>query len=69
MKFYLESLDDLINGIEDQKTSLASHRSKWAKRVGSLTTKAVEDYYLLVGEKGATSVDGAFKRTDLRTPR
>ena len=69
MKFYLESLDDLINGIEDQNTSLASHRSKWAKRVESLTTKALEDYYLLVGEKGASPVDGSFKRTDLRTPR
>jgi hypothetical protein len=67
MRFYLESLDDLINSIENQKTSLASHRSKWAKRVESLTTKAVEDYHLLVGEKGAAPVDGSFKRTDLRT--
>jgi hypothetical protein len=64
MKFYLESLEELMKGIKDQKTLLAGHRSRWIKRLELLTGKAIEDYNLLVGEKGAIQVDGAFKRAD-----
>ncbi len=35
MKFYLESLEKLMNGIEGQKTSLAGHRSRWIQRLES----------------------------------
>jgi hypothetical protein len=69
MKFYLESLEDLMHGIEGQKTSLAGHRSKWIKRLESLTGKAIEDYHLLVDEKGAVADGGSFKRADLRSPK
>jgi hypothetical protein len=71
MKFYLESLEELMKGIKSQKTSLPGHRSKWIKRVESLTSKAIEDHYLLVSEseKGAPELDGSFKRADLRLPR
>ena len=69
MRFYLESLEDLMNGIENQNTSLAGHRSKWIKKIESLTGKAIEDHYLLVGEKGAEELGGFFKRADLRAVR
>ncbi len=64
MRFYLESLEELIDGIKGQKTFLAGHRSKWIKRVESLTAKAIEDHHFLVGEKGALQDGGAFKRAD-----
>ncbi|MGO9403914.1 MAG: hypothetical protein ACLPVW_10650 [Terriglobales bacterium] len=67
MKFYLESLEELMKGIKDQKASLAGHRARWIKRLELLTSKAIEDYNLLVGEKGAIQVDGAFKRADRRS--
>jgi len=62
MKFYLESIEGLMNTIEAQKTSLAGHRSRWIQRVESLTAKAIEDYQLLVAEKGALQVGSSFKR-------
>jgi hypothetical protein len=68
MKFYLESLEDLIDSIENQKKFLAGHRSKWIKRVELLTSKAIEDNHLLISEKGAKPVGGSFKRADLRSP-
>ena len=64
-RFYLESLGQLMGGVEGQRASLASHRSNWAKRLEGLTTKAIEDHQLLVREKGAKSVGGFFKRADL----
>lgn len=67
MRFYLESLEELMKTIKGQKTLLASHRSHWIKKVEALTAKAIEDHYLLVGEKGAVRVDGAFQRADRRT--
>jgi hypothetical protein len=68
MKFYLESLESLMNRIKDQKTSLAGHRSKWIRRVEALTAKAIEDHALLVGENGALRDGSAFKRANLRSP-
>lgn len=67
MRFYLESLEELMKTIKGQKTLLASHRSHWIKKVEALTAKAIEDHYLLVGEKGAVRLDGAFQRADRRT--
>jgi hypothetical protein len=67
MKFYLESLEELMNGIEGQKTSLAGHRSRWIKRLESLVGKSIEDHHLLVDEEGAVPVGSAFKRADLRS--
>jgi hypothetical protein len=69
MRFYLESLEELMNGIEHQNTSLASHRSRWIKKIESLTGKAIEDHYLLVGEKGALESGGSFKRANLQAAR
>jgi hypothetical protein len=69
MKFCLESLEELMKSVEDQKAFLAGHRSKWINRVESLTSKAIEDHYLLVSEKGATQVGSFFKRADLRSPQ
>lgn len=66
MKFYLESLEDLMSGIEGQNTTLAGHRSRWIQRLESLTGKAIEDHQLLIDEEGALQVGGAFKRADLR---
>ena len=63
--FYLGSIEELMNSIESQKTSLPSHRSAWIKRIEALTIKAIEDHDLLVGEKGAFQVDGSFKRGNL----
>ena len=68
MKFYLDSLEEPMKRIEGQKTSLAGHRSKWIKRVEALTSKAIEDHYLLVTEKGAVPDGGSFKRADLGPP-
>jgi hypothetical protein len=68
MKFYLESLESLIDGIEGQRSSLAGHRSKWMKRLESLTGKALEDIHLSSSEEGAEPVGGTFKRADLPTP-
>ncbi len=68
MKFYLESLDELIRRIKDEQVSLAGDRSRWMKRVEGLTTKAIEDRGLLIAEKGAVQDGGAFKRADLRSP-
>jgi hypothetical protein len=65
MKFYLEALPEFMEQIEDQNSSLAGHRSRWMKRLESLTGKAIEDHYLLVGEKGAVPVGDTFKRADL----
>jgi hypothetical protein len=67
MKFSLESLEQLMNNVKGQKTFLAGHRSRSASRVESLTSKAIEDYYLLVGEKGAKQAGSSFKRGDLST--
>jgi len=67
MKFYLESLEKLMSGIEDQKTSLAGHRSRWIKRLEALTGKAIEDHHLLIDEKEAVPVGSTFKRTDSRS--
>jgi hypothetical protein len=69
MKFYLESLDKLIRTIKDQQSWLPAHRSKWIKRVELLTAKALEDYNLLVTEKGAMRDGGSFKRADLNPPK
>ncbi len=68
MKFYLESLDELIRRVKDEQVSLAGDRSRWMKRVEGLTTKAIEDRGLLIAEKGAVEDGGAFKRADLRSP-
>ena len=68
MKFYLQSLEELMKGIKDQKTTLAGHRSRWIKRVESLTSKAIEDCHLLVAEKGALQVGSSFQRADLNSP-
>jgi hypothetical protein len=68
MKFYLESLEKLMDGIKDQKTLLAGHRSRWIKRVEALAGKAIEDYQLLTRETGAVRIDGSFKRAHLRSP-
>lgn len=68
MKFYLESIEELMNDIEGQKISLAGHRSRWIKRVESLTAKAIEDHHLLVTEKGAAKDGGSFKRGNLGPP-
>jgi len=68
MKFSLESLKELMDGVKDQKELLAGHRSKWISRVESLTSKAIEDHHLLVNEEGKTQVGSSFKRADLRTP-
>jgi hypothetical protein len=68
MKFYLESLETLMDGIKGQKKFLAGHRSRWIKRVEALAGKAIEDYQLLAGETGAVRIDGSFKRADLRSP-
>ncbi len=68
MKFSLESLKKLMDGVKDQKELLAGHRSKWISRVESLTSKAIEDHHLLVSEKGAKPVGSSFKRADLRPP-
>jgi len=65
MKFYLESLEVLVNGIEDQNSSLAAHRSKWMNRLESLTGKALEDNHLLISEEGVQQVGGTFQRSDL----
>jgi hypothetical protein len=67
MKFSLESLEQLMNNVKGQKTFLAGHRSRWASRVESLTSKAIEDYYLLVGEKGAKQAGSSLKRGGLST--
>lgn len=67
MKFYLESLEKLMNSIEGQKTALAGHRSRWIQRLESLTGKAIEDHQLLIDEEGAARGGGAFKRADLRS--
>jgi hypothetical protein len=67
MKFYLESLEKLMSGIEGQKTSIVGHRSRWIKRLESLTGKAIEDHHLLSDEEGAVKVGGTFKRADLRS--
>ncbi len=68
MKFSLESLEKLMEGVKDQKVLLAGHRSKWINRVESLTSKAIEDHHLLASEKGKTQVGSSFKRTDLKSP-
>ncbi|SRR6266581_2789024 len=67
MKFYLESLEKLMNDIEGQNTSLAGHRSRWIQRLESLTGKAIEDHQLLIDETGAVKVGSTFKRADLRS--
>lgn len=67
MTFYLESLEEFMNRLKGQKTLLAGHRSRWVKRLESLTGKALEDHYLLVREKGAIHHDGVFKRADRRS--
>jgi hypothetical protein len=68
VKFYLASLEDLIDGVKDQKKFLAGHRSRWIKRVELLTSKAIEDHALLVGEKGVTRLGSSFKRPDPNSP-
>lgn len=68
-RFYLESLGNLMEGVEGQKPSLAGHRSNWAKRLEGLTTKAIEDHHLLVREKGAKPIGGFFKRADLEAAK
>jgi len=68
MKFSLESLEKLINSVQNQKAFLAGHRSRWLNRVESLTSKAIEDHYLLVTEKGKVPVGSSFKRPDLSSP-
>jgi hypothetical protein len=68
MKFSLESLEKLMEGVKDQKALLAGHRSKWISRVESLTSKAIEDHRLLVSEKGEAPIGGSFKRADIRSP-
>jgi hypothetical protein len=44
----LESLDDLINNIEDQDGSSVSTRAHWIDRLELWTLKAIEDNGLLV---------------------
>lgn len=65
MKFSLESLEKLMKSVKDQKPFIAGHRSRWVNRIESLTSKAIEDHYLLATEKGTVSVGGSFKRADL----
>jgi hypothetical protein len=65
MKFSLESLEKLMKSVKGQKPFIAGHRSRWINRIESLTSKAIEDHYLLATEKGTVSVGGSFKRADL----
>jgi hypothetical protein len=46
-KFYLESLDTLINSIQNQDSSSVGHRDRWIKRLELWTIKALEDHRLL----------------------
>ncbi|HVP54782.1 MAG TPA: hypothetical protein VMU45_07285 [Candidatus Eisenbacteria bacterium] len=65
-RLYLESLENLMEGVEEQNPHLPSHRSNWTKRLEALTTKAIEDHSLLVRERGAESIGGYFKRANLQ---
>jgi hypothetical protein len=66
MSFSSDSRENFIDA--DQKALLAGHRSKWISRVESLTSKAIEDYHLLVNEEGKMPVGSSFKRAGLRAP-
>ncbi len=50
-KFYVESLDLLIAHIKDAEASHVDTRSRWAGRVQSWTSKAIEDVSLLEGKR------------------
>jgi hypothetical protein len=50
-KFYLESLDSLMEGIADQDPSKTRDRNRWIKRLELWTIKAMEDHKLLSGQR------------------
>jgi len=48
---YLESLDTLISGIANQDPSSIRDRQKWAEKLESWASKAIEDHGLLISQK------------------
>ena len=52
-KFYLENLQELINGIRDQDSLSVKHREYWARRVEMWAMKGIDDYLLLHKVRGA----------------
>jgi hypothetical protein len=66
-KFRLESIDSLMNNIEGQRPDIVGHRNRWMKRLELLTTKAIEDHQMLIGERGAVQDGRSFKRAHLGT--
>lgn len=50
-KFYLESLDSLMERIAEQDPSRTRDRNRWIKRLELWTIKAMEDHKLLSGQR------------------
>lgn len=51
-KFYLEKLDELINGIKDGNPASVKHRHEWTSKLEMWSMKAIDDYLLLNKVRG-----------------